>query len=481
MNTFLLLAKDKDMKKSTKIILIIFIAVTVPALVLGGSLFSAIVPTDNGFTFNFDTKAIIALILFVASIILGIYLYWRFLLALSLDKVLFFSSIPLFLIYGATMFLITDLSNINSPFAASFRSLLNISTDNAYNTILWAILVSLVFIAILFFNYIIICRPFNKVEKVISRLGDGRVREEKLNIGGGKQFKNIEHGLVKINNKYRENDKSLKNANLETQKFVPKQFFKFLGKGNITELELGHQVKKYATLVCIKLEGINNKDSLSLEDNFNILNSYLNVIAPLVRKFNGFIDRYLGDGIIAVFPNAENAINCSLAIIRAMRIENRSNKKLTAVKERISILSGEVIFGIVGDEERKIPTIVSNETSLLEKMDEIVSYMSSKMVFTKSVIDNLPLNYKLVYRYIGSLNMDEFKEVMLFEDLEVYSKEETVRLIKNKGLFERGVIFYNNGEYQKAMDYFRENLKSNPNDKGGYIYFNKTKEKLNEE
>ena len=164
-----------------------------------------------------------------------------------------------------------------------------------------------------------------------------------------------------------------------------------------------------------------------------------------------------------------------------MRIENRSNKKLTAVKERISILSGDVIFGIVGDEERKIPTIVSNETSLLEKMDKIVSYMSSKMVFTKSVIDNLPLNYKLIYRYIGSLNMDEFKEVMLFEDLEVYSKEETVRLIKNKGLFERGVIFYNNGEYQKAMDYFRENLKSNPNDKGGYIYFNKTKEKLNEE
>ena len=84
MNTFLLLAKDKDMKKSTKIILIIFIAVTVPALILGGSLFSAIVPTDNGFTFNFDTKAIIALILFIASIVLGIYLYWRFLLALYL-------------------------------------------------------------------------------------------------------------------------------------------------------------------------------------------------------------------------------------------------------------------------------------------------------------------------------------------------------------------------------------------------------------
>lgn len=85
------------------------------------------------------------------------------------------------------------------------------------------------------------------------------------------------------------------------------------------------------------------------------------------------------------------------------------------MKERIFILSGEVIFGIVGDEERKIPTIVSNETSLLEKMDEIVSYMSSKMVFTKSVIDNLPLNYKLIYRYIGSLNMDEFKEVMLLK------------------------------------------------------------------
>ena len=51
-------------------------------------------------------------------------------------------------------------------------------------------------------------------------------------------------------------------------------------------------------------------------------------------------------------------------------------------------------------------------------------------------------------------------------------------IIKNKGLFERGIICYNNGDYQKAFNYFKENLKLYPNDKAGYVYYNNAKDKL---
>ena len=58
------------------------------------------------------------------------------------------------------------------------------------------------------------------------------------------------------------------------------------------------------------------------------------------------------------------------------------------------------------------------------------------------------------------------------------SRREADKLIKNKGLFERGIICYNNGDYNKALQYFQENIKNNSNDKAGYIYYCKTKEKL---
>ena len=176
MNTFSHFANNTSMKKSTKILLALFVLVTIPSLVLGGSILSGIKATDNGFVFDFDTKGIIALALTAISIVLGSILYARFLSTLKLEKLLFFSSIPLIVIYGAIIFLIADLSNIENDFAKSVQTLLNLSTYNAYNTILWAILVTLIFIGILSLNFFIICRPMNRVEKVVSRLGDGKVK-----------------------------------------------------------------------------------------------------------------------------------------------------------------------------------------------------------------------------------------------------------------------------------------------------------------
>lgn len=478
MYTIKILAKDKDMKKSTKILLIIFIAVLIPSLVLGNSIFQGIKPTDNGFTFNFDVKGYIAFALNIIALILGNILFVRFLLSLPLDKMLFFSTVPLILIYGTLMFLLAEMSNFNNPTATSVRNLLNISQDNPYNKFLWAILLSLAFVLIFFLIFLFMCKPITRVEKVVLRLGDGKVKQDRFSIGKGKQFNSIEHGLNKINNNYKEKDNSLKKVSLETKKFVPKQFFKFLGKNNISELELGNQVKKQATIINIKLVGINDNQSLSLEDNFNFLNSYLNVIAPHIRKLGGFIDKYLGDGVLAVFGKAEDALKCAHVIKRAIDIKNRQNKTLPNIGIRMAIMSSEVIFGIVGEEERKIPTIVSDEMKLLEKIDEICRYISANVIFTKHVIDQLPLTVKINYRYVGSINEGDYKDLMLFEDLEVYPRDEQSGLLKHKDRFEKGVILYENGKYEECYHVFTSILRNIPSDKASYIYFNKCKEKL---
>lgn len=468
------------MRKSTKILIIVYIVFLVPSLVLGNSILEGIKPTESGFVFNFDVKGIIAIVLTIISIVLGMILYYRFLLSLSMDKMLFFSTVPLMLIYGVSLFMLAEVSLFNNNTANSFRSLLNISSDNAYNTILWAVLISLIFALIMFVNYLIICKPVSKVEKIVLRLGDGKVKTERLNVGKGKQFNAIEHGLNKINNNYKAKDNSLKKVDLETKKFIPKQFFRFLGKGSIAELELGNQVKKQATTMNIKLIGLTNVEQMTLEDNFQLINSYLNIIAPHIRKCGGFIDKYLGDGVLAVFGKSDDAIKCSHIIARAIDVKNRQNKTLPNISLRLSMMSGEVIFGVVGEEERKIPTIVSDEISTLEKINEICRYMSAKIVFTKSVIDELPLQFKFNYRYIGSLSIGENKTIMLFEDLDVYPRNVLAGLVRYREMFERGVISYNNESYKESYNLFMQILKYIPQDKASYVYFNKSKEKLSE-
>ena len=457
------------MKKSTKILLVLFVLVTIPALVLGSSIFAGIQATENGFVFNFDTKGIIAIILSVASVLLGTILYLRFLMSLSLERVLFFSSVPLIVIYGATMFLIAEMSNLNNNLALSVRSVLNLSQENLYNTVLWAILVTLLFIVLLSVNYFFICKPVNKVEKIVSRLGDGKVKENNLQVGGSKQFKNIEHSLNKINNNYKEKDNSLKKASL-SQKDISRQCVRFFGKSNIEELERGALVSKKATLMVIKLE---SKEK-TLESDYKLLDSYLNEIVPVIKRFGGFIIKYLGEGIEIVFQTAEDALDCSLAVSRLVRIKNKS--AINKFKEKISIYSCKPSFKL--NEEKKELDIVSNEQEVLAKMDKIIAFLQVKIIFTKSCLDDLPLRYKFAYRYLGNINFYNGKDILLFEKIDVYPKEVLSKLVKNKGLFERGVICYDNGEYQKALNYFQEYIKNYPEDNAGYIYFNNAKDRV---
>ncbi len=478
MYTFLPFAKNIGMRRTTKVLLILYVLTFIPSIVLGRYVLQGIIPVENGFNFNFDVWGIIGLILMLVSNILGFILFFRFIMAQPMAKAIFFSSLPLIITYGALMFLLAELTSFQNDTAQSVRTLLNLSADNAYNTILWAILITIVFVLLMFANFFFLCKPLGKVEKIVARLGDGKVKEHKLKIGGGKQFNNIEHGLNKINNNYKSSASDLKKFNLEAQKFVPKQFFRILGKSSVAELELGNQVKKNATLMLVKLRGIENSNQMSLEENFNFLNSYLNVISPIIRRFRGFVDKYLGEGILAVFGKAEDAIDCSHAIARAVSVKNRQNKSIPNVIENVAIITSQVIFGIIGEEERKIPTIVSNIISEIDKIDQVGKLMHSKIVFGDSVLNNLPLNYKFAYRHIGAVTLNEKEKNLLFEDLEVVPRDKRTRLIKSKGIFENGVLCYENGKYDEACRCFGEALKIAPDDKGCYVYYNRAKEKV---
>ncbi len=469
------------MKLSTKIFLAIFLITLVPSIYLGQFVFAGIKISDNGIAIAFDVWGYLGIAAIIINNVFGGILFFRFLRTLSLSKVLFFSTMPVSIAYGVLLFLLSDLARVQSPMASTVRKVLNISTTNTYNTVLWAVLISIIYIAVIFFLYLYICRPVNRIEKIVSRLSDGRVKEDSFNIGKSNQFKNVEHALNKINYNYKDKDNMLKQTDLETQKFIPKQFLKFLGKSSITELELGNQVKKNATtLFCNLASDKEISHSYSLEENFNYLNSYLNVVSPIIRRYDGFVDKYMGEGILAVFPRPESAVDCAHAIFKAVTIKNRSHKDFPPVLARIGIHTGEVIFGILGEQERKIPTIVS-EIDLATKIEDINKFLHTNVIISKPVLNDMPTKYRFSYRYLGSLTLEEGSNLPLYESLEIYPRDRREKLIHLKNKFENAVRRYNQQEYEGAAIEFEEILRLVPEDKPSYIYYNKAKEKANKE
>lgn len=469
MHTFFKFAKNKNMKTSTKIFIGLFLITLIPALIMGGEIFKGIVFNDGKISVNLSVQGIIALVLLILAMILGLILYIKFILSLSFEKVIFFSSLPLIVIYGIMMFLLADLASLDTEFANTIKNLLNISVTNEYNTILWAILITLVFILLLYINYLIICKPMRKMEKIILRLGDGVTGKSNFTIGGSKQFKNIEHGLNKINNSYKKEGFVVQNCN--KNKNISKQLLKFLGKDGLESLERENKFDKFASIVFFKLEQGANFDDSSLQDKFQIFNSYKNKMYPLIKKYNGFIDRLIDDGVIAVFPRSNFAIECAHSIFHLFKERERSG----ILKLKVIIHSANIELGFSGDD--KNIKIISNIYKNFETLSKILNFMNIKFLITKDALDDLPIDFKLDYRLIGHINLNE-KNIDLFDDLSVYSRDKSIKLYKDKRLFEKAVLLYDENEFQKAIYYFEQLVKNCPDDYPAYIYFNKTKEKL---
>lgn len=469
----IILLYTKNMKTSTKILLIINIALLIANIFLIRYLVGGIVPTENGFMLNFSALSWVALAVLVAFLITFIALYVIFLKNMRLNNLLFFSTLPLTLVYGVFVVYIANIGEMNDITSVSIKATLNLNSAQGVEN-LWIALATVTYLVLLFVLIAIACRPLRNVERVAQKLGDGRAKNDDYHIGGSKQFQEIEHSLNKINYIYKEKDNKLKIANLTTQKYLPKQLLNFLGKDGVEMVETGKGVVKEGTVLYCDLKP--NK-TLSLEENFNYINSYLKVVAPLIKRYDGFVDKYLGDGLIAVFSKSQNATTCAHSILKAVEDRNKNQKKTLNIDSRISVHTGKLTIALSAEE--KTPAITSPSINMLSKMEEINEYMSGKMLFSKSTLDSFSNNFNFDYRYIGDLEF-EGKIISLFESLECYPKRIREKMKKTKNEFENGVRFYNEKRYQEAKEKFEQVLKKLPNDNASFVYFNKCNEKLSE-
>ncbi|MGZ6539395.1 MAG: adenylate/guanylate cyclase domain-containing protein, partial [Bacteroidia bacterium] len=99
-----------------------------------------------------------------------------------------------------------------------------------------------------------------------------------------------------------------------TAKFVPFEFIGSLGHKLITDVKLGDQVEKVVTVLFTDIRDYTTlSEQMTPEQNFQFVNSYNERMGPIIRKYKGFINQYLGDAIMALFPeSAENTLAAAI-------------------------------------------------------------------------------------------------------------------------------------------------------------------------
>ena len=89
-------------------------------------------------------------------------------------------------------------------------------------------------------------------------------------------------------------------------------------------------------------------EKMTPEENFKFINSFLSVVAPVIRKHHGFVDKYIGDAIMALYPRSpDDALHCALEMQIALAEYNKQNPDQDPVKIGIGINTGLLMLGTV--------------------------------------------------------------------------------------------------------------------------------------
>jgi adenylate cyclase len=147
--------------------------------------------------------------------------------------------------------------------------------------------------------------------------------------------------------------------------------------------------------VCIMFLDIRNFTNFSEkrkpEEVIEYLNSLFGFMIEIINQHNGIINKFLGDGFMAVFgaPFSDgndciNAVSASREILQV--IEQMSNEKqIPLTKLGIGLHAGEAVTGNVGSKLRKEYTIIGDVVNLASRIEQLNKQFNTNLLISESV------------------------------------------------------------------------------------------------
>jgi class 3 adenylate cyclase len=212
---------------------------------------------------------------------------------------------------------------------------------------------------------------------------------------------------------------------------------------------------------------------MEANENFKFLNSFLSRMGPIIRANHGFIDKFLGDGIMALFPGEpSDALRAAVEMQRELFTYNRHRQRFNykPIAIGIGVHSEKVILGIVGEQERMEGTVIGNAVNLASRLEGLTKEFGVRIVVSERIVATMGADAP-DHRYLGHAEVKGKRESVPVYEVFGADPPEDVRLKRHtKGFFEQGVRLYRKGDRLMAGRYFRSVLKAHPADRAAAYY-----------
>lgn len=336
-------------------------------------------------------------------------------------------------------------------------------------------LLASVLIVIIIFLLLLILRQFLN--------GIGRLRSgvEAISEGGWGALVDIESRdeIEDIGNAFNKMSRHVKRylnsivkLNQYCERFVPSDFFKFIGKENIMDVCVGDEKNQNVNLMSISTSFFDdNSFEMTSHQKFKLLNDIFAIMAGVIRQSGGFIEDYYGAGLRAVFAqSADNAVAAALSILEKMDGYNAQNG--IDILLNITIQNGDIMFGIVGDENRMGTTILSEIVNRIHIMNQFAERNNMGLLISGDVYNKLSKQSHYDFRHIGKYQFSENEgdKPALYDCLNAYDYETKKTRLLSKQSFEMGVAEFEKGELIGSRKHFIDAIRIDREDELTKVY-----------
>lgn len=271
-------------------------------------------------------------------------------------------------------------------------------------------------------------------------------------------------------------------TNMAYSRFVPHELLDLLNLQSINSVKLGSSIECEMTILFSDIRNFTEmSETMTPQENFNFLNSFYGKISPVIRSNGGFIDKYIGDGFMALFHNSpKDAVAAAVQMRHAIGRynEERDRAGYRRIDIGIGIHSGSIILGTIGDEERMDGTVISDTVNLASRLEDLTKIGAPIIVSHTTLysLDNI-LDYN--FRFIGEMYVKgKQNRASVFEIYDGCPEEIVRRKNETKRDFELGITFLSSREYALAEKQFRLVLEKMPEDRVSKFYLERIKYKI---
>jgi class 3 adenylate cyclase len=190
------------------------------------------------------------------------------------------------------------------------------------------------------------------------------------------------------------------------------------------------------------------------------MNEYLSAMADVIEAHGGFVDKYIGDAIVAVFgaplddaDHATHAVQAALECAARLATLERMNAAFGGrARQRIGLNSGEALVGNIGSRRRFNYTAMGDTVNLASRLEGSNKLYGTAIIASEATVERSGRAF--VWRELDAIRVKgRAQAVRIFEPLGA-AGEVAPDVIAHAEIYGAGLARYRAGDFAAAAEQF---------------------------